>query len=132
MFGRRLYAVGANPTAARLMGVRVEAITISAYVLSAVLAAIGGLLMTAYIGAPSLGIGNEFLLTSVAAVVVVGTALTGGVGSVIATIGGAIFITELNSFTNVIRITTGTQMSLQGAVIAASVILYRSLPRARL
>ena len=67
------------------------------------LAALGGLLFTAYIGAPSLGIGNQFLLTSVAAVVVGGTVLTGGVGSVVATIGGTIFITELNSFTNVIQ-----------------------------
>jgi ribose/xylose/arabinose/galactoside ABC-type transport system permease subunit len=129
VYGRWLYAAGANATAARLMGVPVTAIVISAYVASAVLAGIGGLLFTAYIGAPSLGIGNEFLLTSVAAVVVGGTALTGGVGSVMATVGGTIFITELNSFTNVIRVTTGTQMVLQGAIIALSVILYRSIGR---
>lgn len=132
VYGRRLYAVGANPVAARFMGVRVGAVVTSAYVLSSVFAAVGGLLLTAYIGAPSLGIGNEFLLTSVAAVVVGGTALTGGVGSVIGTIGGAVFITELNSFTNVIRVTTGTQMVLQGAIIALSVTLYRWLARNRL
>jgi ribose transport system permease protein len=114
------------------MGVPAVLVVMSAYVLSAVLAAIGGLLLTAYIGAPSLGIGNQFLLTSVAAVVVGGTMLTGGVGSVVATIGGAIFITELNSFTNVIRITTGTQMVLQGTIIALSVVLYRSIARSRL
>ncbi len=131
VYGRWLYATGANPAAARLMGVPVTAVVISAYVASAVLAAIGGLLFTAYIGAPSLGIGNQFLLTSIAAVVVGGTALTGGIGSVVATIGGTIFITELNSFTNVIRVTTGTQMVLQGAIIALSVILYRSIARTR-
>ena len=131
VYGRWLYATGANATAARLMGVPVTAVVISAYVASAMLAAIGGLLFTAYIGAPSLGIGNQFLLTSIAAVVVGGTALTGGVGSVIATIGGTIFITELNSFTNVIRVTTGTQMVLQGAIIALSVVLYRSIARSR-
>jgi ribose transport system permease protein len=129
VYGRWLYATGANATAARLMGVPVTAVVISAYVASAVLAAVGGLLFTAYIGAPSLGIGNQFLLTSIAAVVVGGTALTGGVGSVVATIGGTIFITELNSFTNVIRVTTGTQMVLQGAIIALSVVLYRSIAR---
>ncbi len=134
VYGRWLYATGANATAARLMGVPVVPIIISAYVASAVLAALGGLLFTAYIGAPSLGIGNAFLLTSVAAVVVGGTVLTGGVGSVIATIGGTIFITELNSFTNVIQITTGTQMVLQGSIIALSVLLYRLIansPRAQ-
>lgn len=131
VYGRWLYAVGANEAAARLMGVPVVAVIISAYVLSAVLAAIGGLLFTAYIGAPSLGIGNQFLLTSIAAVVVGGTLLTGGVGSVIATIGGTIFITELNSFTNIIRTTTGTQMVLQGTIIALSVLLYRWIARER-
>lgn len=131
VYGRWLYAAGANPVAARLMGVPVIAIVISAYTLSALLAGIGGLLFTAYIGAPSLGIGNQFLLTSVAAVVVGGTVLTGGVGSIIASIGGAIFITELNSFTNVIRITTGTQMVLQGTIIALSVLLYRTFARSR-
>jgi ribose/xylose/arabinose/galactoside ABC-type transport system permease subunit len=131
VYGRWLYAAGANPIAARLMGVPVTAIVISAYALSALLAGIGGLLFTAYIGAPSLGIGNQFLLTSVAAVVVGGTVLTGGVGSIIASIGGAIFITELNSFTNVIRITTGTQMVLQGTIIALSVLLYRTFARSR-
>jgi ribose/xylose/arabinose/galactoside ABC-type transport system permease subunit len=129
--GRWLYASGANPAAARLMGVPVAAVSIAAYAGSALLAGIGGLLFTAYIGAPSLGIGNQFLLTSVAAVVVGGTALTGGVGSVVATIGGTIFITELNSFTNVIRVTTGTQMVLQGAIIALSVALYRTVGRRR-
>jgi ribose/xylose/arabinose/galactoside ABC-type transport system permease subunit len=131
VYGRWLYAAGANGVAARLMGVPVAAVVVSTYVASALLAAIGGLLFTAYIGAPSLGIGNQFLLTSVAAVVVGGTALAGGVGSVVATIGGTIFITELNSFTNVIRVTTGTQMVLQGAIIALSVLLYRSIGRAR-
>lgn len=131
VYGRWLYATGANATAARLMGVPVTGVTISAYVGSALLAGIGGLLFTAYIGAPSLGIGNQFLLTSIAAVVVGGTALTGGIGSVIATIGGTIFITELNSFTNVVRVTTGTQMVLQGTIIALSVVLYRSLSRLR-
>jgi ribose/xylose/arabinose/galactoside ABC-type transport system permease subunit len=129
VYGRWLYAAGANATAARLMGVPVTAVVIVTYMASALFAGVGGLLFTAYIGAPSLGIGNEFLLTSVAAVVVGGTALTGGIGSVLATVGGTIFITELNSFTNVIRVTTGTQMVLQGAIIALSVVLYRSVGR---
>jgi len=127
VFGRWLYATGANPVAARLMGVPVDRMTVGAFILSAVMAAVGGLLLTAYIGSPSLGIGNQFLLTSVAAVVVGGAALTGGVGGILATVGGAIFITELNSFTNIVRVTTGTQFVLQGAIIILSVIVYRRL-----
>jgi ribose transport system permease protein len=127
VFGRQLYAVGANPLAARLMGIPVRKIVISAYVLSSVMAVLGGLLLTSYIGSPSLGIGDQFLLTSIAATVVGGTALTGGMGSILGTIGGTVFITELNSFTNIIRVSTGTQFVLQGAVIALSVVLYRLL-----
>jgi ribose/xylose/arabinose/galactoside ABC-type transport system permease subunit len=123
-FGRKLYAVGANPRAARVMGVRVGPMLISAYVMSSLLAAVGGLLLTAYIGLPSLGIGDQFLLTSIAAPVVGGTMLTGGVGSILGTVGGTLFMTELNSFTTIIKVSTGGQYILQGIIIAVGVMLY--------
>jgi ribose transport system permease protein len=125
IFGRELYAVGANATAARMMGVPVNQIVIAAYVLSATMAVLGGLLLTSYIGSPSLGIGDQFLLTSIAATVVGGTALSGGIGNVIETVGGTLFITELNSFTNIVHVSTGIQFVLQGTVIALSVLIYR-------
>jgi ribose/xylose/arabinose/galactoside ABC-type transport system permease subunit len=130
VFGRWLYATGANAQAARLMGVPVERMLIASYALSALLACLGGLLLTAYIGSPSLGIGNQFLLTSIAAVVVGGAALTGGVGGMLASVGGAIFITELASFTNIVRVSTGAQFVIQGAIIVLSVLAYRTLSRA--
>ncbi len=126
-FGRWVYAVGANETAARLMGVPTRLTLIAAYALSALLAVLGGLLVTAYIGNPSLGIGNQFLLTSVVAVVVGGTALSGGIGSVASTIAGALFVTELTSFTNIAQASTGVQYVIQGVLIAASVVAYRKI-----
>lgn len=130
IFGRWLYATGANPAAARMMAVPVERVTVAAYVLSSLMAMAGGLLLTAYVGSPSLGIGNQFLFTSVAAVVVGGAALTGGVGGILATVGGAIFITEMSSFTNIVRVSTGTQYVIQGTIIILSVVLYRRLSSA--
>jgi ribose transport system permease protein len=130
IFGRWLYAVGANAQAATMMGIPVAGVRMLAYVLSAVLASLGGLLLTAYIGAPSLGIGNQFLLTSVAAVVVGGTSLSGGIGSVLSTVGGTIFIAELSSFTNIVRVSTGTQFVIQGVLIILSVLAYRALTAA--
>jgi ribose transport system permease protein len=127
IFGRELYAVGANATAARMMGLPVNQIVIAAYVLSATMAVLGGLLLTSYIGSPSLGIGDQFLLTSIAATVVGGTALSGGIGSVVETVGGTLFITELNSFTNIVHVSTGIQFVLQGIVIALSVLMYRAI-----
>lgn len=126
-FGRWVYAVGANETAARLMGVPTRAVLVAAYGLSAILAVLCGLILTAYIGNPSLGIGNQFLLTSVVAVVVGGTALTGGIGSVGATIVGTLFVTELTSFTNIAQASTGAQYIIQGVLIAVSVVAYRLL-----
>lgn len=127
VYGRQLYAVGANPQAARAMGVPVSLIIISAYLLSALMAWCTGVLLTAYINNPSLGIGRQFQLPSVAAAVVGGTALSGGIGSIVGAVGGALFITELNSFTNMIAVSTGVQFFLQGVIIAASVVLYRTI-----
>ena len=132
IFGRQLYAVGANTTAAEMMGVAVQKVLMAGYMLSATMAVLGGLLLTSYIGSPSLGIGDQFLLTSIAATVVGGTALSGGVGSVINTIGGTLFITELNSFTNIVHVSTGVQFVLQGTVIALSVLTYRLIGFSRL
>jgi ribose transport system permease protein len=131
VWGRRLYATGANPRAASMMGVSTLRINLSAYMLSSLTAALGGLLLTAYTGSPSLGIGNQFMLTSVAAVVVGGAALTGGAGNVLATMGGAVFITELSSFTNIIRVSSGTQLVVQGLLILVSVLAYRALSMSR-
>lgn len=131
VLGRWLYAVGGNARAAHMMGVPVERVTVTAYVLSALMAACGGLLLTAYVGNPSLGIGNPYLFTSVAAVVVGGAALSGGIGSVPATVGGAIFITVLGSFTNIVRVSTGAQFIIQGALILISVYAYREFARRR-
>lgn len=131
IFGRWIYAVGANGEAAALMGVPVKRTLIGAYVMCSVMAVLGGLLITSYIGNPSLGIGEQFLLNSVAAVVVGGAALTGGVGSAVATIGGALFMTVLVSFTNIARVSTGTQYIVQGALIILSVMIYRALAEKR-
>jgi ribose transport system permease protein len=131
VFGRWLYAVGANPVAAHLMGVPVRLVLLAAYGISASMAVLGGLLVTAYIGNPSLGIGDQFQLTSIAAAVVGGTALTGGIGGVAGTMGGALFITEANSFTNIAHLSSGAQYVVQGAIIALSVLVYRAVaPRA--
>ena len=131
VFGRQRYAVGASATAAQIMGIPARRIVIIAYILSSIMAVLGGLLITSYIGSPSLGIGDQFLLTSIAATIVGGTALTGGIGSIVGTIGGTLFVTELNSFTNIVRVSTGTQFVLQGAVIALSVLLYRFVGTSR-
>jgi ribose/xylose/arabinose/galactoside ABC-type transport system permease subunit len=120
--GRSIYAIGANIRSAYAAGINTRRATISAYVLSSVSATISGLVITAYINLPSFGIGDPYAINSIAAVVVGGTLLTGGVGSVLSTAAGALFMVQLTSFTNMLNMSTGSQFVIQGVIIAIGVL----------
>lgn len=122
VLGRSIYAVGANIRAAYAAGINTQATLIKTYILSAESAVCTGLLLSAYINLPSFGIGEPYTLNSIAAAVVGGTLLTGGVGSVVNSAGGAIFITQLISLTNMLKMSTGTQFLIQGVIIAIGFI----------
>lgn len=123
--GRRFVAVGAGAAAARLMGVRVELHRAAPYVLASVLYALCGVVIGGLSLTPGPTMGNQYLLPSIAAVVVGGTALGGGRGSVAATLGGALFITQLDSVTIQLGASEAVQLMIQGAVIVLAVGLYR-------
>lgn len=120
VFGRQLFAVGGNDRAARLSGVHTQRMTILAYVLSGLAAAIAGLLLTGYIGTGSMTIGDGMNLNSVAAAVVGGTVLAGGVGSVTGTAGGALFLTLLFSFLRFINLPYSSQLMVEGVILAVA------------
>ncbi|HET9601563.1 MAG TPA: ABC transporter permease [Acidimicrobiales bacterium] len=94
--GRMIYAVGDNPVACRLAGVRVWQVLLAVYVISAVLAAIGGLLFSGTTGSVGPDQTNAYLLPSVAAAVIGGTSILGGSGGYSGTIIGALILTVLN------------------------------------
>jgi ribose transport system permease protein len=123
--GRRFVAVGAGAAAARLMGVRVELHRAAPYVLASVLYAVCGVVIGGVSLTPGPTMGNQYLLPSIAAVVVGGTALGGGKGSIAATLGGALFITQLDSVTLQLGASEAVQLMIQGAVIVLAVGLYR-------
>lgn len=122
--GRRFVAVGDSGKAARAVGISVGRYRIAGYVAAAFFYAVGGLALAGVAGQPGRTLGEPFLLPSVAAVVVGGTPLGGGVGSVIATAGGTLFITHLDSLTLSLRAPTSLQLIVQGAVIAGAMALY--------
>ncbi len=130
-FGRRLYAVGSNARAAHMAGVPVDPTLIAAYASSGFTAAVAGLVLTAYIGLPALQSGDKYQLLSIAAVAVGGTALSGGIGGVVLSAGGALFVTELGSITNVLQVGTGAQFFIQGAAIVLGTALYSLAQRRR-
>lgn len=129
-FGRYLYAVGANQVSARLSGVRVKWVTLLAYVASGVLAAVGGLLLSAYIGVGTLKLGDDYMLNSIAAAVVGGTPFEGGRGSIAGTVGGSLFMYVLFSVISYgipmtdIKLESGGRLIAQGIIFIVAVALY--------
>lgn len=122
--GRRLVAVGASPTAMNAMGFHVKSYQIAAYVGGSAAVGLAGILLSAAARLPSVSIGADYMILTIAAVVIGGTPLGGGVGSIVATAGGALFVTQLKTSTASLQASTATQLMVQGAVMAIAVALY--------
>jgi ribose transport system permease protein len=122
-FGRHLYAVGGNERAARLTGLKVDNIKIWVYTLAGGLAAVGGLLVTARLDSaqPNAGFGYE--LDSIAAVVIGGTSLSGGRGSIMGTVLGCLIIGVLNNGLFLLNVSPFWQQVIKGLVILAAVAI---------
>lgn len=125
VFGRNVYAVGSNPEAARLAGVRVTRVLIGVYTISGFLAALGGLVLTARLSSAQPTAGAGFELDAIAAVVVGGTSLSGGEGSILRTLVGALIIGVLNNGLNLLNVDPFVQPVVKGAVILIAVGLDR-------
>jgi ribose/xylose/arabinose/galactoside ABC-type transport system permease subunit len=123
-FGRYVFAIGGNEEAARLAGINVPRVKTAVYMISGACAAIVGFLYMALFssGSPQTGTGDE-LLESIAAVVVGGTSLMGGRGSVIGTFFGALLIGVLYNAMNLLNVDSYLQKVLLGAVILLAVVL---------
>ena len=123
-YGRRIYATGSNPEAARLTGIPVNLIKISVYVLASGLAVISGVVLTGYVGYVDRFIATGLDLDSIAAAVVGGTAFFGGRGGLLGTIAGVLIIQVLSTMVVLIGLEIETQFIVKGLVILAAVALY--------
>jgi erythritol transport system permease protein len=122
-FGRRVYAVGGNERAAELSGVRVPRIKFLVYVISGICAATVGLIIAAQLAAAHPATGETFELNAIAAVVLGGTSLSGGRGSVGGTIIGAFVIGVLADGLILLGVSEFWQIVIKGMVIVLAVIL---------
>jgi ribose transport system permease protein len=122
-WGRKIYAIGGNPKAAYLSGVKTDILTITTYVLSSVLAGIAGLMISAYIGVASVGVGNLYTLNSIAATVIGGTAFTGGRGGLAGTFAGVLIMSLLQSMMTMMNIPEAGKFVSQGLIIAIMVAI---------
>lgn len=123
-FGRLLYAIGSNPTAARLSGVRVWQVQFSVYALSGVIAGLTGLLYLGQIKTASLSLALPLDLPSVAAAVIGGTSIFGGRGGYGGTIIGALILTVLTTMLTLMQIPEGGRRILFGLIILLVTALY--------
>jgi len=124
--GRYIYAVGGNERAALLSGVNIKSIKLWVYSIAGMLAAVGGVIVTARLDSAQPNAGLTYELDSIAAVVIGGTSLSGGRGTVLGTVQGALIIGVLNNGLVLLNVSPFWQQVVKGAVILLAVILDKS------
>ena len=122
-YGRKVYAIGGNPETASFAGINVSRITVSVYILCGALAALSGIMTAARMGSgqPSVGDGTE--MTVITAVIIGGTSLNGGAGTVLGTAFGALLMNVLSSGMNLVGVSAYWQQFVMGLIIVVAVAL---------
>ncbi len=124
-FGRHIYAIGGNETTARFSGLNVNRIKVLVYTLAGALSAVAGLILTSRLDSAQPNAGTGYELDSIAAVVIGGTSLSGGRGSVWGTVIGCLIIGVLNSGLVLLDVSPFWQQVVKGAVILVAVAIDR-------
>lgn len=124
-FGRRVYGIGNGLRAAQLSGIAVGRTLILVYVLSGLCAGLVGVLLTGFSGQASLGMGDDYLLPSIAVVVVGGALITGGRGHYLGMLGGVLLLTALQMFLAGTTLPYATRAILFGLVVLGAVMALR-------
>jgi ribose transport system permease protein len=122
-FGRKVYAIGNRERAAYLSGVRTARVVLTCFVISGVASALGGILLAGRLDQSYQGMGDEYLLPAVAAVVLGGTYILGGRGSYVGTVAGVLVISLLSSMLSVMQMPEASRRIIYGIVIIAMLLL---------
>ncbi|MHA1189996.1 MAG: ABC transporter permease [Alphaproteobacteria bacterium] len=123
VFGRSIIAIGQNVRAARLAGVATELVKFATYVQCAVLAALGGFLLSGFSGGAALNMGADYLLNSIAVVVIGGTSVAGGFSNVPGLWGAALFLFLLVAMLNTFGLDAGYRLILTGVIIISVIVV---------
>ena len=125
IYGRYLYAIGTNLDAARIAGVPVTAMQILPYVISAMCAGFVGIALVGYSSGATLRMGDDYLLPSIAAVVIGGSSILGGRGTNLGTAGGAILLTTLGTIISALGMEFGLRTVIEGSIVLFALLLLR-------
>jgi ribose transport system permease protein len=121
--GRKLYAIGSSPGAARVLGLPIAPLTIIVYAVSGLCAGIAGILLAGYSASATLDMGNALLMPTIAAVVIGGARVTGGSGLYIGTLAGALFLSTLSTVITAFSLSQGFRNIVQGGIIIIALLL---------
>jgi len=125
-FGRHVFAVGSNERASRLSGINVERVKRSVYAIMGVLVALAAVLQVSRIGAMDYAnAGNGYEMDAIAAVIVGGTSMAGGKGSIAGTILGVLIIAVMNNLLNLIGVPPFLREAFKGVIVIAAVLLQK-------
>ena len=121
-YGRKLYAVGNSKRVAFFSGINVKATLIKAYMFSGITAGIGGILLAGRLKSSYLGMGDDYLFKTLIVVVLGGTSMAGGSGSLVGTLAGAIILITLEALLSALSFSTSMQNILYGAILLLAII----------
>lgn len=122
-YGRYIYAVGGNETSAKISGINTRLVIFTVYVISGVLSALGGIILTARTTAGLPQAGQAYELDAIAAVVIGGTSLSGGQGKIIGTLFGALLLGVINNGLDLLGVSSYFQLVIKGLIIIGAVLL---------
>ncbi len=128
-FGRYVYAIGGNERAARLSGIAISKVKMSVYALAGGLAAVGGILVTSRLDSAQPNAGISYELDAIAAVVIGGTSLSGGKGSILGAVLGGVIIGVLNNGLVLLNVSPFWQQVVKGLVILLAVMIDKANTR---
>jgi len=123
LYGRSVLAIGQNMRAAKLAGINVERIRFATYVLSALMASFCGFVLAGFSGGSSLNMGEEYLLASIAVVVIGGTSVAGGKANVPGIWGASLFMFMLVTMLNTFGASAGIRLILTGLIIVGVITI---------
>ena len=124
-FGRYVYAIGGNELAAKISGINTDRVIIGVYAFTGALAGIAGIVLSSRVMSGSAATGQGYELDAIAAVVIGGTSLSGGVGSIIGTVVGVLIIGVLNNGLDLMNVSSYWQQIVKGLIIVLAVMLDR-------
>ena len=124
-FGRKVYAVGGNEKASFISGINIDKVKIYVYTISGILATISGLVLTSRLNSAQPTAGSSYEMDAIAAVVLGGTSMTGGSGSLVGTLIGILILGVLNNGLNLLGVSSFYQQIVKGVVILLAVLVDR-------